>query len=583
VNESFTLDEQQGGAAFIEPGARQIVLAPPGTGKTEVVAALIDYLVEEHDLSAADEILAISFSRAAVSALRNRTSNREAAPVSAVRTLDSLASRLLDELDDEDWQHRNFDDRVRRARDLLRGGNESEELSLVRHLIVDEVQDLVGVRAELVLGILAVLDDEAGFTVLGDPRQAVYNFQLEAEGGLTSDAFLDRIRGLGDVKENVLGHQYRARSKEARGAAALSLGGEGGDEWVKKVRSFSSRLFMAGDVRSLSRPVQRWTGRTAFLCRTNGQALVVAAALREGGLAVTTRAPSEELPVAPWIGSALSTLRSRQVRRGEALPLLERVAPVPPEAAWRLLKSAERDFRSPDRLDLQKLATRISTGDLPADLLEAPSRVVVSTIHRAKGLEFDNVVLVNAADLLPGGSTEDDAAVAYVALTRARDQVMAATCELPRYIRTDQPTGRWIIGSHQAWQTRGFEVRGIDTRTGVPVDTDLLGNGLPPGTPVTTALDPRRSTLDVPVYSVRHEGRVIARTSERFGELLARRIRPARNRRVPWPTLTELALESIETVATASPVVGEVSIGLGARVSGMAMLDWGSAGGVERD
>jgi hypothetical protein len=73
--------------------------------------------------------------------------------------------------------------------------------------------------------------------------------------------------------------------------------------------------------------------------------------------------------------------------------------------------------------------------------------------------------------------------------------------------------------------------------------------------------------------------RKVARTSPRFGELLARRIRPAGRRRVPWPALHGLAIESLETVGVPSPLGGGPLIGLGVRVSGMAMLDWGNDGG----
>ena len=75
------------------------------------------------------------------------------------------------------------------------------DLTDVRHLIVDEVQDLVGVRARLVLAVLATLPPDVGFTLLGDPHQAVYDFQLEDQHDMTSKQFLDRARQLGVVKE----------------------------------------------------------------------------------------------------------------------------------------------------------------------------------------------------------------------------------------------------------------------------------------------------------------------------------------------------------------------------------------------
>jgi DNA helicase-2/ATP-dependent DNA helicase PcrA len=280
--------------------------------------------------------------------------------------------------------------------------------------------------------------------------------------------------------------------------------------------------------------------------------------------------------VATWVAEALSRTERSKIRRSELPALLEHVRATVPEDPWRVLKSIERDFRSSDRLDLRALAIRIANGDVPAELLAEASQVQVSTIHRAKGLEFDNVVLVNADDLLPGGADQDDAAVAYVALTRPRDQIMTARCALPRNLRVDKGTGRWIVAGHKQWQTFGFEVRGVDTRAGDPVDHGLAADSLQVGAPVRLKLDPLRSTMEVPVYSVLLDDRTIARTSPRFGELLARRVRSGDRRRVPWPALNGLAVDSLETVGVPSPLGGGPLIGLGVRVSGLAMLDWGN-------
>ena len=572
------LDDRQRAAASVDPEVRQIVLASPGSGKTEVVAALIEGLTETHGLSPAEEILAISFSRAAVAALRGRVPVQQGGPAMAVRTLDSLASHLLEELDDEEWQHLSFDRRIERALELLRAGAESVDLELVRHLIVDEVQDLVGVRAELVLAILERLPQDVGFTLLGDPRQAVFNFQLRAESDMTSGQFLDRVKSLGRVEETALANQYRARSVEATRAAALSARAVAGDEWVKEVRTFASRLFMAGEVAALAGAVHRWSGTTAFLCRTNGDALVVGGVLRAAGVPATVRSTAEALPVAPWLAEAFGDAGLRQLPRAVAIQRLEVSTPMGGEAAWRLLKAMERDYRSADRLDLRKVAARIAIGDVPAELLGESGSVVVSTIHRAKGLEFDNVILVNPGNLLPGGATPDDAAVAYVALTRARDQVIAARCDLPRFLRVDKVSGRWIVGGFKPWHTFGFEVRGEDTRTDDDIDLDPVQRSLAVGTPVTAELDPRRSTLDLPVYSLLVDGHLVARTTPSFGETLARRLGGISKGRTPWPGLVGLDVEGIETLADSESPEGRL-FRRGVRIGGLGTLDWGTTKG----
>jgi DNA helicase-2/ATP-dependent DNA helicase PcrA len=569
------LDPSQQQAASIAAGERQIVLAPPGSGKTEVVAALLEHLVDE-GLDSFDDVLAISFSRAAVGALDRRTRRGSGSARATIRTLDSLASRILDDSDEEgDWRALSFDARIARALSIVEIGVEVSDLVSLQHLIVDEVQDLVGVRARLVLAILNQLPEDTGFTLLGDPHQAVYDFQLADAGDLTSAQFLEAARGLGSVTQVRLTQQYRARSPEARAATTLLLDSAMDDQRIRTVRTFVSQLLTVGAVEDLGRPLKRWKGSTAFLCRTNGQALLVADRLRQAGAPATMRAAAEDLPLASWIAEVFEGQPTRVVAKDDALALLAERAPIPAPDAWRLLKDVEREFRAPNRLDLTRLARGLSRGVAPANLVASSATdVVVSTIHRAKGLEFDNVVLVNSSELLPGSAADEDASVAYVAVTRARDRLLTVRCPAPDYLRIDKRTGRWIVGGYKLWMTSGFEVRGIDSRT--PEVSGLAQRGRDyVGRDVVGEVDRVRSTLDVPIYSLLCGGELVARTTEDFGRLLAVRLGGHSRTKRPWPRLTGLAVDSVETLIGSGDEDNTPMLCVGVRVSGMAMLNWG--------
>jgi hypothetical protein len=63
---------------------------------------------------------------------------------------------------------------------------------------------------------------------------------------------------------------------------------------------------------------------------------------------------------------------------------------------------------------------------VPTDLREQPrpGEVWISTIHQAKGREFDTVVIANLDRLLhPRGTDPEDCRLAYVAATRARRDI----------------------------------------------------------------------------------------------------------------------------------------------------------------
>ena len=84
---------------------------------------------------------------------------------------------------------RGHDENIEHLTALIRGKPREAIRKLIgnrRHLIVDEFQDLPGVRGELVLALLDLLSPAgrlgAGFTILGDPAQAIYGFAAISNG-----------------------------------------------------------------------------------------------------------------------------------------------------------------------------------------------------------------------------------------------------------------------------------------------------------------------------------------------------------------------------------------------------------------
>ena len=125
--------------------ARLIVIAGPGAGKSEVVGERCRRLIE-HDVYP-EEILVISFSNVAVDVVRARTKDvvDEGRGVDCA-TIDSLAARVRGELEETEPRFTGFDDSIKRATRLLEDAD-APVFPDVRHVIVDEVQDVVGVRA----------------------------------------------------------------------------------------------------------------------------------------------------------------------------------------------------------------------------------------------------------------------------------------------------------------------------------------------------------------------------------------------------------------------------------------------------
>ena len=167
-------DRQQQMVVSAPEGARLLVEAGPGCGKTHVACERVAQLLNRGKVPG--EILLLSFTRTAVHVLRKRIA--DATSVSAeiaqqvqVRTLDSFACRLATgstELGSHEASVRAALAAVERA---FRG--EDPELDKwvkgFTHVIVDEAQDLVDARASLIVALLNGLLPEAGWTVLMDP------------------------------------------------------------------------------------------------------------------------------------------------------------------------------------------------------------------------------------------------------------------------------------------------------------------------------------------------------------------------------------------------------------------------------
>lgn len=587
-----TLDAGQARAAGVAAGDRQLVIAGPGSGKTEVVAALLDGLVEQEGLSATDEILVVSFSRAAVAAVRRRTGRAGRTRVT-VRTLDALASRVLGDLDEpETWQRLSFDKRVARATTLL-SEETSDELGMIQHLVVDEVQDVVGLRADFLLAVIAQLPEDAGFTLLGDPMQAIYDFQLDArsKSTTTNEQLLDTVRALPGVVERRLDGQYRAQSEEAVRILGLGTRLAACNDVRARGRLVEEELL---DLLELDEPgqlpdlVSRWGGSTALLCRTNGEALLLATRLRQAGGEVSLQRSVQDGATVEAVAKVLAESTSSRVARGECENRAEAIGLQDPAGFTRLLSELATG-RGTD-IDVSAVARRLANGAVPIDLMAAPSApIIVSTVHRAKGLEFDNVVLCGAHRWLSGPDLEeDDVRTAFVALTRTRRRAIALPAPDTRRVRADQASGRWVRMGPQPWMTFGFEIQGADTRWPAPVGDfapDVqkhLGLYVCPGDAVTLALDPSESTLERPVYGVLHSGLLVGRTTEDFGLRLRRRIGPATKRSGrPWPRLSGAVVDAVETVGgLPAPEdryegAGRWGLWLSIRLSGLLDVEWG--------
>lgn len=559
--------------AAAAPETRQIVLAGPGAGKSEVVGELCRRLVIDHGIYP-DEILVISFSNAAVDVVRRRTRDVvDEGVIVAVSTIDALAARVRSEIEFEESPFTGYDDAIVKASRLM-AGRITPVLPDIRHVVVDEVQDVVGVRAEFVLELLARgVADDVGFTLLGDPMQSLYDFQIDSTGDWTNPKFLDAVRAqFGPIEINLVG-EYRARSDLTRAVsrARTALLGVSATEQLLDLQDLAAELPPLGDLdEDAAADIEGWAGTTALLCDTNARAGITADML--SGLGVPTElAPGAQTPALdPWLGHLLAQHPTSRISFAEFTELAATHGIDDPDHRWRSLISVAR---SPSGLDIPELSHGLRQRRIPSSLLRRPSSpVIASTVHRAKGLEFDNVVLVDPESWR--SSVDDDDATArrlFVAMSRGRSRLTIVRGASTKWWRKDERDGIWI--------RTGFRGRGLTRVLLEPQMARALG-------PVTVGLastvgrevewEPTSEHVtvegdEVPSWLAVVDGTVVARTGTEFGAFIARR-----SYRGGRPLLRGGRVEGLETlVGTPDEHPGGVhGLWLGARISGVVSTEW---------
>ncbi|MFF5689635.1 UvrD-helicase domain-containing protein [Streptomyces albidoflavus] len=607
--------------------ARVLVTAGAGAGKTHTLVRRLDTLVEREELEAG-EILVLSFSRAAVRELTQRI-ERHAAAARRVRvhTFDAWAGALLRRAyPDTDWSGYTFDARIEAATEAIdRGAVEGGEY-IPAHVVVDEVQDLVGVRREMVEALLDRFQENSGFTVVGDSAQAVYGFQVadpEARAEET-DRFLDWVRATfgEDLVELHLGDNFRARSGEAR--LALSFGSALQHLPHERAEAAAAAEKIHGDLRSLLLTTPNFgslddpfvraalrdhPGTTSILCRDNGQVLTLSGALAEAGVPHTLQRSARERSAPVWLAELLASTASSTLGRErfeELLAALPVSVDGAPEALWGSVRKVARGAGR-GTLDVPALHRALAEGRLPDELTETQSSsLVVSTVHRAKGLEFDRVLVVEPRVLREPPATRkkkydyDPAAEArllYVAMTRARDDLYVLDAPSSWLLRKDRRIDRWYLGGRSGWARNGIEVTGADVSQERPPGTGSPGqdaaevwrylrNEVTPGAEARLVL-PHSIPVAAdqsPPYVVEVAGRPVGEVSERFRAGLHRLLRRSAHQSVErWPALiTGLRVDTVESVA-GSPAVTEAA-GLGThgvwiapRLCGLGRFHWDNA------
>ena len=310
------LDPEQQQAVDAPVDANLLVEAGPGRGKTHVLSQRIARLIGDQECEAG-EILVLSFSRAARDELSRRLKDMTDHPdVGAVnlRTIDSLASQvIMTALGEVDG---TFDERIVEAMGIVKDDPETAGLAAYRHVLVDEAQDVVGIRASFLTALWENMP-QAGFTIFADKAQAIYDFCLvskEGEPPVTDttqsiemlNCFLTR-EVPNPVQEVRLLRYYRSsdsNQQELCTSVWTKLADAQHTDAKAAIDELLGRFMPKGPLDDIAWAPGRGKTR-AVLCPQNGQALYAATQAHKQGKRVRLQR-SDRLGETPaWVGRLL--------------------------------------------------------------------------------------------------------------------------------------------------------------------------------------------------------------------------------------------------------------------------------------
>ena len=409
------------------------VTAGPGSGKTRVLVHKLASLLTLEEVKA-EQLLMLTFSRFAAIEFKQRLIDLigSAAHYVDVKTFHSYAFDLLGRVGDL----KSSDQAVAAAVKMIRFGQVEADKINKAVLVIDEAQDMQGSEYELMLALLEH-NPELRIIAVGDDDQAIYEFR-------GADAkFFKAFSRLPEAKNYELSDNYRSRT------LIVDLANHWAESIADRLKTQPTRAVShkKGQVTltrclpsaSLMSAVNAYLAepkpKTAFLTRTNEEAYQLYALMLENGIRARLLEASSRVRLTDL--AEIENIMERADEQTADTPLIV-------SKKWREIRQWFNDrYRESTRLndcnavldtfesvskgpdyyysDLNDFLSELSLNDCVQD----DQTVTVSTMHKAKGREFDNVYLTVSERSVR--LDEAERRLLYVAMTRARQALRIFT------------------------------------------------------------------------------------------------------------------------------------------------------------
>lgn len=422
-----TLSEAQRQIIEDKHSPHLVVAAGPGSGKTKVLTHKLAALLLMEDVKH-EQLLMLTFSRAAATEFKKRLGALigNAAHFVEIKTFHSYCFDLMGRVGTLEKSDRILQNTV----EIIRKGEIERNRITKTVLVIDEAQDMNADEFALV-SVLMEYNEGLRVIAVGDDDQNIYAFR-----GSDSRYLLALIEQYGATKYE-LTTNFRSRSSIVAFA----------NIFVKtisrrlKTNDINPHQLAAGHVKTvfyqsknLIEPLVRdllttdLSGSTCVLTKTNEEAAQITGLLIQNGRSAKLVQSNEGFPLQNLLEVRffIEALGTPAVYISqEAWDNAKRTVHARFQSSPRfdIVKNLVRDFQetTPKSKYWSDFQSFVNESNIEDFYQQESDTIFVSTIHKAKGREFDNVFL-----LLDGfnASTDDAKRQIYVALTRAKNRLV---------------------------------------------------------------------------------------------------------------------------------------------------------------
>lgn len=406
-----------------------VVAAGPGSGKTRILVHKLASLLLLEDVKH-EQLLMLTFSRASAIEFKKRLKELigAAANYIDIKTFHSYCFDLQGKVGDID----RSESIVAETAEMIRSGEIEQSRITKTVMVIDEAQDMDENEFKFIRSMVKQNDDMRVIAV-GDDDQNIYGFRG------SSSEYMKKILNASEAKLYELVENYRSKPNliHLSNGFVSTLGNRMKSIPILPVRKDNGEIFkcyynqsdhmICNVVESITQ--KKWGGNTCILTNTNFEALQVAGLLAEKNLNVKLIQSYDKIK--PINLNEIRYLLDK-LHLDEELHIIDKTQ-------WLNAKSALfSKFSGSDNLDTIKRMISdfeetsgkvMYVSDLLIHFKESKLEdfvgtndhaYYVSTIHKSKGREFDNVVIM--LDKFELNNDEQKRAL-YVALTRAKNNI----------------------------------------------------------------------------------------------------------------------------------------------------------------